>query len=53
MKKDIIQVTEQELRDDGHVMRMEDCRTARQVAELTPQGKGRAWQSSRYMEGWD
>jgi hypothetical protein len=33
MKKGILQETEQQLRRCGHVMRMEDCRIARQVAE--------------------
>jgi hypothetical protein len=47
MKKDILQKIEQQLRWYSHVMQMEDCRIARQVAEWTPQ------QSSQYMEGWD
>jgi hypothetical protein len=42
MKKDILQkMEEQQLRWYGHVMRPEDCRIARQVAEWNPQGKRR------------
>jgi hypothetical protein len=41
LKKDILQETEQLLRWYGRVMRMEDCRIARQVAEWNPQGKRR------------
>jgi hypothetical protein len=42
MKKDILQGTEErQSRWNGHVMRMVDCRTARQVAEWNPQGKRR------------
>jgi hypothetical protein len=40
MKKNILQVIgEQQLRWYGHIMEMEDCRIARQVAEWNPQGK--------------
>jgi hypothetical protein len=43
MKKDILQeIEEQKLRCYGHVVRMEGCRIARQVAECNPQGKGGA-----------
>lgn len=42
MKEDILQETEeQQLRWRGHVMWMEDCRIARQVAECNPQGRRR------------
>jgi hypothetical protein len=42
IKKDILQeLEEQQLQWYGRVMRMEDCRTARQVAEWNPQGKRR------------
>jgi hypothetical protein len=42
MKKDILQeIEEKQLRWYGHVMRMDDCRTARQVADWNPQGKRR------------
>jgi hypothetical protein len=42
MKKDILEeIEEQEPRWYGHVMRMDDCRTARQVAAWNPQGKRR------------
>jgi hypothetical protein len=42
MKKDILQeIEEQQLRWYGHVMRLDDCRTARQVAHWNPQGKRR------------
>jgi hypothetical protein len=42
MKKNILQeIEEQQLRWCGHVMRMDDCRPARQVAERNPQGKRR------------
>jgi hypothetical protein len=42
MRKDILQeIEEQQLRWYGHVMRMDDCRTARQVAHWNPQGKRR------------
>jgi hypothetical protein len=41
MKKDILQEIEQQLRWYGHVMRMDDCRTARQAAHWNPQGKRR------------
>jgi hypothetical protein len=34
------EIEEQQLRWYGHVMRMDDCRTARQVADWNPQGKG-------------
>jgi hypothetical protein len=37
MKKDMLQeIEEQKLRWHGHVMQIEDCRTARQVAEWNP-----------------
>jgi hypothetical protein len=50
MKKDILQEMEElQLRWYGHVMRMEDCRIARQVAEWNPQAR----QTRQYMEGWD
>jgi hypothetical protein len=42
MKKDILQeIEEQQLRRYGHVMQMDDCRTARQVSDWNPQGKRR------------
>jgi hypothetical protein len=42
LKKDILQeIAEQQLRWYGHVMQMDDCRIARQVAEWNPQGKKR------------
>jgi hypothetical protein len=42
MKKDTLQVIkERQLRWYGHVMRMEDCRIARHVAESNSQGKRR------------
>jgi hypothetical protein len=42
MKEDILQETEeQQLSWRGHVMRMVDCRIARQVAEWSSQGKRR------------
>jgi hypothetical protein len=42
MQKDILQeIEEQQLRWYGHVMRMDDCRTARQVVVWNPQGKRR------------
>jgi hypothetical protein len=42
MKKDILQeIEEEQLKWYDHVMRMEDCRTARQVAGWNPQGKRR------------
>jgi hypothetical protein len=41
-KKDILQeIEDQQLRWCGHVMRMDNCRTARQVAHWNPQGKRR------------
>jgi hypothetical protein len=40
---------EQQLRWCGHVMRVEDCRIARQVAEWNPQGKRRR---SRPVSTW-
>jgi hypothetical protein len=44
MKRDILQEKEQH----SHVMRMEDCRTTRQVGEWNPQGRGgEADQSAR------
>jgi hypothetical protein len=43
MKKDILQeIEEQQLRWYCHVMRMEDCRIARQVAEWNSQGEKEA-----------
>jgi hypothetical protein len=52
MTEDILQETEeQQLRSYGHVMRMEDRRTAAQVTEQNSQGqKGRGRQ---YTERWD
>jgi hypothetical protein len=42
MKKGILQeIEEEKLRWYGHVVRMEDSRIARQVAELKPQGNRR------------
>jgi hypothetical protein len=42
MKKDILQkIEEQQLRQYGHFMRMEDYRIARQVVEWNPQGERR------------
>jgi hypothetical protein len=42
MQKDILQeIEEQQQRWYGHVMRMDDCRTARQMADWNPQGKRR------------
>jgi hypothetical protein len=42
MEKDILQeIEEHQLRWYGHVMRMEDCRTAELVAEWNPKGKRR------------
>jgi hypothetical protein len=42
IKKDTLRETEeQQLSWYGHVMQMEDCRIARQVAEWNPQGKRR------------
>jgi hypothetical protein len=42
LKNDILQeIEEQQLRWYGHVMRMEDCKIARQAAEWNPQGKRR------------
>jgi hypothetical protein len=41
-KKDLLHETEEEqLRRYRHIMRMEDCRIARQIAEWNPQGKMR------------
>jgi hypothetical protein len=54
LKKDILQeIEEQQLKWYGHVMRTEDCKIARQVAEWNPQGEKEARQTSQYMEGWD
>jgi hypothetical protein len=42
LKKDILQeIKEQQLKWYGHVTQMEDCNTARQVAEWNPQEKRR------------
>jgi hypothetical protein len=42
LKKDILQdIEEQQLRCYGHVVGMDDCKIARQVAEWNPQGKRR------------
>jgi hypothetical protein len=42
MKKDILrEIEEQQLRWYGHIMRMDDCGTAMQVADWNPQGKRR------------
>jgi hypothetical protein len=42
LKKDTLQeIEEQQLRWSGRVMRMEDCRIARRVAEWNPQGTRR------------
>jgi hypothetical protein len=50
LKKDILQeIGEQQLRWHGHVMRMEDCKIARQVAEWNPHGEQEARQISQYM----
>jgi hypothetical protein len=50
MKKDILQeIGEHQLRWLGHVMRMEDCRIAKQVAECNPQGKRRC---GRPVSAW-
>jgi hypothetical protein len=38
LKKDILQEIEQQLSWYGHVMGMEACRIARQVAKWNPQG---------------
>jgi hypothetical protein len=38
IKKDILQEIGQQLIWYGHIMRMEDCRISRQVAEWNPQG---------------
>jgi hypothetical protein len=50
MKEDILQeIEEQQLKWYGHVMRMEDCRIAGQVAEWNPQGRRR---HSRPVNMW-
>jgi hypothetical protein len=51
MTEDILQKIEQQLRWYGHVMRMEDCRIARQVAERNPQGKMRRGKVSTWKDG--
>jgi hypothetical protein len=41
-EEDMLQeMEEQQLRWYGHIMRMEDCKIARQIAEWNPQGKRR------------
>jgi hypothetical protein len=53
MKKDLLHETEEEqLRRYSHIMRMEDCRIARQIAEWNPQGND-ARQSIQHVEGLD
>jgi hypothetical protein len=37
----------------GHAMRVEDGRTARQVAEWNSQGQGTRGRTGQYIEGWD
>jgi hypothetical protein len=50
MKRDTLQETEErQLRWCSHVVRMVDCRIARQVAEWNPQGKRRR---SRPVNTW-
>jgi hypothetical protein len=44
---------EQQLKLYGHVMRMEDCRIAGQVAEWNPQGKKETQQTSQHIERWN
>jgi hypothetical protein len=53
LKKDILQEIEgQQLRWYGHVMRVEDCKIARQVAECNPQGIRRRGRSvSTWKDG--
>jgi hypothetical protein len=52
MKKDILQeIEEQQLRWYGHVMRMDDCRTARRVAHWNPQGKRRCGRPANTWNG--
>jgi hypothetical protein len=58
MKRDVLQeIEEQQLKWYGHVMRMDDCRTAREVAHWNPQGKRRRGRPGRmglrtaYKEG--
>jgi hypothetical protein len=53
IKEDILQETEeQQWRWYGHVMRMEECRIARQVAEWNPQRKSKRGRSvSTWKDG--
>jgi hypothetical protein len=41
-------IEEEQLRWNGHAMRLEDCRIARQVVEWTPQRKGGEADQSTY-----
>jgi hypothetical protein len=53
LKKDILQeIEEQQLRWHGHVMRMEDCEIAIQVAEWNPQGKRRRDRTINTLKVW-